>query len=367
MKTVMHIHFWADIRNSAGSVEKVITSFASHGKTYQHQIACCVSGHSVDRKGLDLTPFEHHGVMTYPFIEDRWRNKLCNKMLGLGTFTYSTLIRIINDCRPDILHFHNLQEQIDAVASRLSYRPGIVVHYHRHFTQPVQPKSPCTLVFLSQASLDYFRGVMHIDKPYHLLGNPLSLEIMALGPLSPKTQPMPSAPVTLLYGGGGNPIKGLEELLAAFARLPHGRARLILAGAKLEKWQPIDIPGVEIVGPLSAADYFKWVEQADVVLMPSHYEPFGLIAQEAMYLKRLLLVSTSGALAEFTDDNCAITVAPQNVDSLHQGILRAIDMIGTAEADSLITRAFERIQDFHPRNVVQRLERIYDDTLDDSV
>lgn len=33
---VLHIHFWADIRNSAGSVEKVITAFASQGQRYCH-------------------------------------------------------------------------------------------------------------------------------------------------------------------------------------------------------------------------------------------------------------------------------------------------------------------------------------------
>lgn len=122
-----------------------------------------------------------------------------------------------------------------------------------------------------------------------------------------------------------------------------------------------------MIGFLSAAEYFKRVKEADVVLMPSHYEPFGLIAQEAMYLKRLVLVSTGGALAEFTDDDCAITVAPQDADSLHDGLIRAIDMLGTAQADALVEKAFERVQDYHPRNVVQRLERIYDDTIDGTV
>ncbi len=360
MKTALHIHFWADIRNNAMSVEKIITAFGAHGQSYRHQIACCVSGHNSGKTTFDLTPFEHYGTTAFPFVEDRWHNKVLNKIFGLGVFTYSGLVRIIEAQRPDILHFHNRQEQVDAVVKRLSYRPGVVVHYHNHFKQPAQPRSPCTLLFLSQASFNYFRGVIPINNRHRLLGNPLSLEIMALGPFPPKA---PATMATLLYGGGNNPIKGLEELLAAFARLPPGRARLIMAGGKWEQRPPIDIPGVEVVGNKSAADYFKLVEQADIVLMPSHYEPFGLIAQEAMYLKRLLLVSTGGALAEFTDDDCAITVAPKDADSLYQGLLRGLDMLGTPRADALVERAYERVQDFHPRNVVQRLERIYDDTL----
>lgn len=360
MKTALHVHFWADIRNNAMSVEKIITALAANGQSYRHQIACCVSGHNSGKTDFDLTPFEHNGAMAFPFCEDRWRNKLLNKILGLGVFTYSGLVRIIEEKRPDVLHFHNRQEQVDAVLKRLSYRPGVVVHYHNHFKQPVEPCSPCTLLFLSQASLDYFKGVMPLNNRHRLLGNPLSLEIMTLGPFPPKAQ---SLPAVLLYGGGNNPIKGLEELLAAFARLPPGRAHLVMAGAKWEQRPPLDIPGVEVVGPLAAADYFKRVEQADVVLMPSHYEPFGLIAQEAMYLKRLVLVSTGGALAEFTDDSCSFTVAPKDAESLYHGLMRALDMLGTPQADALIERAFERVQDFHPVNVVRQLEAIYDEAL----
>ncbi|MDE2585201.1 MAG: hypothetical protein KGN39_07340, partial [Betaproteobacteria bacterium] len=61
MRKVLHIHFWADIRNSAGSVEKVITAFAAHGQRYEHQIACCPPD------GSDGKPFEYFGVRVFPF------------------------------------------------------------------------------------------------------------------------------------------------------------------------------------------------------------------------------------------------------------------------------------------------------------
>lgn len=164
--TVLHIHFWADIRNSAGSVEKVITAFASHGQAYRHEIACCPTEPSVPQI------FEHHGVTVHAFRESRLVNRIFNKMLRLNAFTFSDLVRLINRLQPAILHFHNRQELVDSIVRRLNYRPVALVHYHRHFASPVIPTLADRLLFISQRTADDILGKTGTNKPSDIVFNP---------------------------------------------------------------------------------------------------------------------------------------------------------------------------------------------------
>lgn len=72
--SVLHIHFWVDIRNSAGSIEKVITAFASHGERYRHLVACCPT------ESTPPSSFEHRGVTVHTFRENRLANRVFNKI-----------------------------------------------------------------------------------------------------------------------------------------------------------------------------------------------------------------------------------------------------------------------------------------------
>lgn len=352
--SVLHIHFWADIRNSAGSVEKVITAFARHGQGYQHLIACCPSD------GKSMAPFEHQGVSVHPFRESRLVNRLLNKVLGLKAFTYSDLVRQINRLRPAVLHFHNRQELVDAVLARLHYRPAVVVHYHRHFAQPVVPKTADRLLFISQRTTDDILGKTPSTVPYSIVFNPLSLEVMHRAASAEGVRPLNSPPV-ILFGGGGNPIKGGQELIEAFARLPAGSARLILAGRNVEKLAGLPCPGIEVLGEVPAAHFFDLMLAADLVTMPSYDEPFGLIAQEAMLLQKLLVLSGTGGLAEFTGPDCALIIDPRNVDSLRQGLAAALELLkDSARLQQKLERASERVAAFSPPVVTRQLESVYD-------
>lgn len=352
--SVLHIHFWADIRNSAGSVEKVITAFASHGQRYRHLIACCPGDSAV------VEPFEHQGVLTYPFRESRLVNRVLNKMLGLKAFTYSDLVRQINRLRPAVLHFHNRQELVDAVVSRLAYRPAVVVHYHRHFAEPVVPKLVDRLLFISRRTADDILGKTGSTLPYSIVFNPLSLEVLGRAGQAaavPTGNPLP----VILFGGGGNPIKGGKELIEAFAALPAGSARLILAGRNVEKLAGLPRPGIEVLGEVPASRFFDLMLTADIVTMPSYDEPFGLIAQEAMLLRKLLVVAGSGGLAEFTGSDCAVVIEPKNVVSLTCGLQQALALLEQPAAlQEKLLRAAERVAAFSPPVVAGELEKVYD-------
>ncbi|MBX6770564.1 MAG: glycosyltransferase family 4 protein [Chloroflexi bacterium] len=65
---------------------------------------------------------------------------------------------------------------------------------------------------------------------------------------------------------------------------------------------------------------------ADVAVFPSLYEPFGIVALEAMAARTPVVVAEVGGLAEVVrHGETGITVYPDNVDSLVWGILHTLD------------------------------------------
>jgi glycogen synthase len=82
---------------------------------------------------------------------------------------------------------------------------------------------------------------------------------------------------------------------------------------------------VNIVGFISDADRNRLLKVADVAVFPSLYEPFGIVALEAMAAQCPVVVSTVGGLAEVvTHEDTGITVYPDSVESLAWGILRTL-------------------------------------------
>ncbi|OGV66977.1 MAG: hypothetical protein A2498_09305 [Lentisphaerae bacterium RIFOXYC12_FULL_60_16] len=99
----------------------------------------------------------------------------------------------------------------------------------------------------------------------------------------------PGKPLRLLYAGGNDPMKGIHDLPRIVRELVKLRVpfSLCLVGsvdpdvvqglARL-----IDGDRLELAGHLPRPECLKRMEQADLLLMPSRAEPFGMITVEAM-------------------------------------------------------------------------------------
>lgn len=78
---------------------------------------------------------------------------------------------------------------------------------------------------------------------------------------------------------------------------------------------------VNVAGFVTDADRDKLLKVADVGVFPSLYEPFGIVALEAMAAKCPVVVSTVGGLAEVvTHEETGVTIYPDSVESLAWGI-----------------------------------------------
>ena len=131
--------------------------------------------------------------------------------------------------------------------------------------------------------------------------------------------------------------------------------------ALIEKLAGLPCPGIEVLGEVPAARFFDLMLATDIVTMPSYDEPFGLIAQEAMLLRKLLVLSGTGGLVEFTGPDCALVIEPKNIDSLLQGLAEALELLKAPDLlQQKLKRADERVAAFFPPLVTGQLESVYD-------
>ena len=104
---------------------------------------------------------------------------------------------------------------------------------------------------------------------------------------------------------------------------------------------------------------------ADVSVVPSLFEPFGIVALEAMAAKSPVVVSDTGGLAEIVDhDVDGIKVYPNNPDSLAWGITRVLT--DERNANRLRSNAYKKIQEKYNWDTIAKKTRdVYRTVLSD--
>jgi len=152
--------------------------------------------------------------------------------------------------------------------------------------------------------------------------------------------------ILLLFVGRIEPLKGLETLLRALALLKQRGvcqceqlALSIIGGepedavtqnAELERIkalrQELGLNGmVTFLGKQSQDDLPDYYAAADVVIMPSHYESFGMVALEAMACGTPVIASEVGGLAFLVrDGETGYTVPDRDPELLADRICRLI-------------------------------------------
>ncbi|MFW6110804.1 MAG: glycosyltransferase family 4 protein, partial [Thermoproteota archaeon] len=102
---------------------------------------------------------------------------------------------------------------------------------------------------------------------------------------------------------------------------------------------------------------------ADVLVVPSLFEPFGIVALEGMAAKTPVVVSDTGGLAEIVEhDVTGVKVFPDNPDSLAWGINKVL--LDQNYAEKIRKNAFKRVkQKYNWDKIGQQTKSVYHSVL----
>jgi glycosyltransferase involved in cell wall biosynthesis len=106
---------------------------------------------------------------------------------------------------------------------------------------------------------------------------------------------------------------------------------------------------IELAGPMARADLDALYDQADIFVLASHYEGYGMVLAEALARGLPIVTTTGGAAAETVPDGAALKVPPGDARSLQQALRCLMDDAGlrrqTADAAWSAGRSLPRWSD----------------------
>jgi glycosyltransferase involved in cell wall biosynthesis/LmbE family N-acetylglucosaminyl deacetylase/SAM-dependent methyltransferase len=150
------------------------------------------------------------------------------------------------------------------------------------------------------------------------------------------THIVPESPI-ILYTGRLEHLKGIAVLLEAarIVLMHRPEVQFVLAGAKhpslaaneLEQLLlPLPKNRVYLLGHLSHEQLLRWYRRADICVLPSYYETFGVAALEAMSYGVPVVASTAGALPEVVLDSVTgLLTPPGDSHALANAIIRLLE------------------------------------------
>lgn len=165
--------------------------------------------------------------------------------------------------------------------------------------------------------------------------------------------------------------KGIHILINAVPKvLGRVNAKFIIVGSGYMKEQLLNIVrsmGLEhkvlFEGFLDEQSLLKLQQCADVSVVPSLFEPFGIVALEAMAAKSPVVASDTGGLSEIIEhDVTGVKVYPNNPDSLAWGISKVL--LDDNYRQRIRENAYKRVlEKYDWEKIAQQTRRIYEDVL----
>jgi glycosyltransferase involved in cell wall biosynthesis len=166
----------------------------------------------------------------------------------------------------------------------------------------------------------------------------------------------------VLFLGARRPHKGVDVLLGAVplvhAARPDTTFAFVGPGPALESAEP----RVLDIGAVGDDGRSAWITAADLVVLPSAAESFGLVVLEAWSAGTPVVVSPIPALSELVEDSGGGVVAGRNPAAVAAAVL---DLLGDPARREALGRAGHAawLEHYTPAAVAGRFEALYESLL----
>lgn len=318
----------------------------------------------------------------------------CDKNLHQASIC--TLRRVLDDVEPDLVHVHNVMPffAYSSVVSVGEFPAVLTIH-----DTPKVPERLFGRIGSYKSECAFFRELVTNEKCNKLLmGSRYYLDsysealpqikddgfsevayyfppLASQGPCTPSERPMDTRKIRILFPSRIVERKGIEDMIYALSMLPEAFALVVPAFASCDDKiyaskirsliNEFDLNDRLVLpdAPTPPAKMPYYFKQADLVVIPSHYEGFGIAALEAMSWGVPVIASNTGGLSEIiTDGFNGLLITPRDIPALKNAIMRIVDDEHLRE--SLVKNAFDVIESkFSRAKHMAQIERVYRDLL----
>lgn len=262
-------------------------------------------------------------------------------------------VRLVRAWKPDVVHLHVYW--LWPAARAIQERTGVPLVYHVHSLDRAeyeigQGPPECVTqwgvqesVIASAARVIALTGsesgllseyCPESERRVRIVGNGIDDSAVARKAVTKDRRT--DAPL-VLYTGRFVERKGVRELIAAIPRvLEHApTTRFVLAGghrncsgAEMEHWWlPPELKPycdrIHFTGWLTPAQLTEWYLAADVLVVPSWYEPFGMVILEGMLYGLPIVAAAVGGPSEILEhDRTGLLCPPKDAEALADAISR---------------------------------------------
>lgn len=167
------------------------------------------------------------------------------------------------------------------------------------------------------------------------------------------------------------PQKGFDDLIRAYPTIRRAvpESRLVIVGdghmrGELESLADREHvrDGTTFAGFIDDDELVAALKSSDVVVVPSRFEPFGIVALEAMAAGVPLVVSRVGGLAEIVEDSVdGIEVEPNNPSAIAAATVRILS--DRELVSRLVTKGEEKVKSYSWENVAKRTLGVYQEAV----
>jgi glycosyltransferase involved in cell wall biosynthesis len=340
MKKVLQIDF-SGSWEWGGCLPHITRAWARNAQNYEHYFASSAGRNH--RGTIEGRP--HFG-----FDENKRANRIYNKILRLNKFCFFSLIPIIEEIKPDVLHFHNRHDLVDQVVAKLSYRPKVVCIYHQCYNSLFIPTTSDLLIGVGKWVIAWIARKANPDKPMAVLHNPFSA-------VKPVERKVPARPLFLNYA---NERKSTRDLFEAVGKL-HAEGfefDLRVAG---HRYGGLTVPrNVAMSGMLPQPEYLDLAAQASAYICTTYATPFSVAVVEAMARKTPVLCPWDIGALDLLPLDSVISFESYNSTAIADAMRRFLTML-EAERSAMAERAFAVASSVYDEvTLTRRLEGLYD-------